>query len=416
MKLSYKLRIYPNRGKLEVIKALCALWRTLVNYYIDLYWKLPEWEFSNSKPPKEFRGSGTKLENLASVKAWQIVRAMINKHKKSKENKKKDFRLEKDKGISKQENEIKVLTKPEFKKEEVELDETLFTFGDWTTKEFDVWIKCYSGQRGKRVVIPAKKHRRVNYWLNRGAVLSNSIKFKKIGKNWYVIIYLNYLPLKRQEKVLIGIDIDYKNGAVDSTGKIWFFEEWEDLRKRTKWRSYTKGENPLKQELNKLAKKLVNYYYCNFALEDLFIQDKNGRNKKFRRNYKNLPYKHLLKRLETLTVLEGFQAVRVNPVYTSQTCPVCEFRSKKNRRGDLFQCKRCGFTEHADVVGAVNVAIKAGLRYGLHPVVARGVAEGWRRLGTQPPVECLVACTPPQSRLGADFRTHNPPCQTCLFS
>lgn len=397
MKLSYRLRIYPNRGKLEVIKALCALWRTLVNYYIDLYWKLPEWEFSNSKPPKEFRGSGTKLENLASVKAWQVVKSAIKKHERSKG--------------------IKVLAKPEFKKDEVELDETLFTFGDWATKEFDVWIKCYSGQRGKRIVIPAKKHRRVNYWLNRGATFSKSIKFKKIGKNWYVIVYLNYSSsTKRQEKTVVGIDVDYKNGAVDSTGKVWFFEEWEDLRKRTKWRKYPDGNNPLKQKFNQLAKELVNTYECHFALERLELKGKKNRSKKFRRDTKNVPYGHLARRLKTLAVLEGFQTVRVSPEYTSQTCPVCGCISRKNRNGDDFACKKCGFKHHADVVAAVNIAIRAGLKRKLHPVVAQGVAEGWRRLGTQPPVECLVVCTPPQSRLGADFRTHNPPCQICLFN
>jgi len=391
--LSYKLKVFANKNKLCTLETLAQIWQKRVNYYIDFYWKLPDWELEQPRPPKEFRGQGSKFENIASVKAWQIVKSIKNQRKKEKS-----------------------YIKPIFKKLEFELDETLFTFGDWTTKEFDIWIKCYSGQRGKRLVIPAKKHRRVNYWLNRRAILRNFIKFKKIGKNWYVIIYLNYLPLKQQEKAVIGIDIDYKNGAVDSTGKIWFFEEWEDLRKRTKWRSYTKGQNPLKQKLNKLAKKLVNYHHCNFALENLFIQSKKGRSKKFRKDYKNLPYKHLLKRLETLTALEGFQTVRVSPEYTSQTCPVCGYISRKNRNGDNFACKKCSFKYHADIVAAINIAIRAGLRYGYQPVVAQGVAEEWRRLGTQPPIECLIACTPPQSRLGADFRTHSPLCQVYLFN
>jgi len=53
--------------------------------------------------------------------------------------------------------------KPVLRKVEFELDETLFAFGDFTTKEFDLWIKAYSGERGKRIALPVKKHRRLNY-------------------------------------------------------------------------------------------------------------------------------------------------------------------------------------------------------------------------------------------------------------
>ena len=55
---------------------------------------------------------------------------------------------------------------------------------------------------------------------------------------------------------------------------------------------------------------------------------------------------------------------------------------------------------------------RAGKRYGFRPVVARAVAEGWGRLGLQPPVEDPVVWTPPQSRPPADLRRCDPPCYT----
>lgn len=43
--------------------------------------------------------------------------------------------------------------------------------------------------------------------------------------------------------------------------------------------------------------------------------------------------------------------------YTSQTCPECGHSCKENRiTRDAFQCKNCGFEQHADIVGALNVA------------------------------------------------------------
>ena len=46
----------------------------------------------------------------------------------------------------------------------------------------------------------------------------------------------------------------------------------------------------------------------------------------------------------------------VSPQYTSQTCPCCGHVSADNRQTQArFACVECGYENHADVVGAVNV-------------------------------------------------------------
>jgi putative transposase len=72
-------------------------------------------------------------------------------------------------------------------------------------------------------------------------------------------------------------------------------------------------------------------------------------------------------------VLSGSSlAIKVDPHYTSQTCPVCGYTSKQNRpkKGLLFICQnrqcphrqqRTGgqpYTLHADLVGARNIAMR----------------------------------------------------------
>jgi len=384
MKLQFKLKIFPNKNKRMILENFCNIWKNLVNSYIDLYWKLPDWELKSKYPPKEFFLGNNKFEWYACLKAWQIVKATIKMKRK---------------------------TKPFFKKNEFDFYDNLFSFCNFVTKEFDLWLKVYSGIPFRRILIPCKKYRRLNYWLNKGATFSKAIKFKKINGNWYVIVYLNYKPKERKQNTkIVGFDIDYRNGVADSIGKIWFNKEFENLRKRTKWRSYKNGINPLRQLFNRIAKEIINIYQCNFAFEKLNFKGKKGRSKKFRRDYKNVPYNHLIKRIETLTKLEGFQIVRVSSVYTSQTCPICGYISKENRSGDNFKCKKCRFEYHADVVAATNIAIRAGLRYGYQPVVAQAVAEEWRRQGIQPPVECLAVSTPLQSRQGVGLCTLNLSC------
>ena len=52
----------------------------------------------------------------------------------------------------------------------------------------------------------------------------------------------------------------------------------------------------------------------------------------------------------------GGQLIPVAPQYTSQCCPACGHTAKANRTTQaLFACVQCGYTENADVVGAMNV-------------------------------------------------------------
>jgi transposase len=59
---------------------------------------------------------------------------------------------------------------------------------------------------------------------------------------------------------------------------------------------------------------------------------------------------------EKMMVFNRFDVIRVNPKYTSQTCPVCGFISRGNRKNESFKCLECGFVGHADHVGAINIS------------------------------------------------------------
>jgi putative transposase len=52
----------------------------------------------------------------------------------------------------------------------------------------------------------------------------------------------------------------------------------------------------------------------------------------------------------------GGRLVVVPPQHTSQTCPVCGHVATENRQTQAnFKCVECGFEEHADLVGAMNI-------------------------------------------------------------
>lgn len=52
----------------------------------------------------------------------------------------------------------------------------------------------------------------------------------------------------------------------------------------------------------------------------------------------------------------GAQFMEVREDYTSQTCPCCGALSKC---GEVYNCKNCGFSHDRDIVGALNILLKA---------------------------------------------------------
>jgi putative transposase len=55
----------------------------------------------------------------------------------------------------------------------------------------------------------------------------------------------------------------------------------------------------------------------------------------------------------------GCTVVAVDPRHTSQACSRCGHTARNNRRSrDLFVCRACGFSLHADLNGARNIVAK----------------------------------------------------------
>jgi hypothetical protein len=56
----------------------------------------------------------------------------------------------------------------------------------------------------------------------------------------------------------------------------------------------------------------------------------------------------------------GNRREKVNPAYSSQTCPRCGYVHYENRKGDRFVCLYCEWSGHSDWVGAYNLRNRIG--------------------------------------------------------
>ncbi|GAJ73370.1 DNA primase [Vibrio sp. JCM 18904] len=69
------------------------------------------------------------------------------------------------------------------------------------------------------------------------------------------------------------------------------------------------------------------------------------------------------RQLEYKQLWNGGLVVAVPAQYTSQTCPCCSHVSKDNRKTQShFECIKCGYTNNADIVGALNILERGGHR------------------------------------------------------
>jgi len=58
--------------------------------------------------------------------------------------------------------------------------------------------------------------------------------------------------------------------------------------------------------------------------------------------------------------LAGIPVEYVGSAYTSQECPSCGYTASHNRISQSeFRCRQCGYANHADIVGALNIQHRA---------------------------------------------------------
>lgn len=322
---TYTIKLSPNKSKVKRLNRLISFWRDQVNHKLRLFWDIDEIE--GSYPPKELSAGGRLIRD-ASVKAWQIA-----------------------KGAKATDQET-----PVFDGFEIDLNQaSAYIIEDFETVEFDIWFNVISLDKGNRLKIPGKKTPGFNAALESGT-LRKSFKLIKKNGDYYMECFVEFPELESDNGDVIGVDVGINHAAVTSDG-ILYGSDVKYLQKRTKHRAYNRGLSAVKQRLNAIVKKIIgDHPKHDFAVEELLFKGKDGRTRGFRRKHNRWAYNHLSKQLEQIGIVKGFDVIRVNPKYTSQTCPVCGFISRGNRNYESFKCLECGFTGHADHVGAINIS------------------------------------------------------------
>ena len=249
-------------------------------------------------------------------------------------------------------------------------------------------------QTSKRVFLP--KIGWVKYRNSRqviGDVKNMSISRK--GKYWYVSIQTEYETeiLRHESNSIIGIDMGVKRFFTLSDGS--YIEPLNSFRKLSKKLAFEQRKLSKKVRFSanwKKQKLKINRLYEHIAnarldflhktstkiskkpamvvVEDLKVRNMSksakgvitspGRNVKAKsglnKSILDQGWGMFVQMLEYKQSWLGGDVIKVNPQYTSQTCPCCKNTSKENRKSQsAFECIECGFKANADWVGALNV-------------------------------------------------------------
>jgi putative transposase len=177
-----------------------------------------------------------------------------------------------------------------------------------------------------------------------------------------------YTPLnsfRKLEKKLAKLQRQLKN-------KKKFSANWKKAKASIS-KLHSKIANARKDYLHKISNEITNNHGM-IAIEDLKICNMSKSAKGDAENHgKNVAAKSGLnksildqgwyefrRQLTYKQQWKGGVLVAVPPHHTSQTCPACLSVNKLNRQSQAhFECIECGFTENADLVGAINILNRA---------------------------------------------------------
>jgi putative transposase len=264
------------------------------------------------------------------------------------------------------------------------------------------------GTLNGRISIPYQGYDKHIALIRAGATIGDAkLWYDKPKKTFYLLVSLTIekpdpTPLSFAEVVGVDVGIRYLAVTSTSTGKAGFHSgkrtrhkanHYARLRKRLqkkgtrgskrRLRRIEQRERRLKLQANHcIAKQIIKEHpHALIGLEQLTdIRERTRRRKRKRKKngkgtepvspkarkanrvYSQWSFAELQARIRYKAALSGSLVIKVDADYTSKACPMCGHTTDENRpqKGLRFVCQNntCGYTLHADLVGARNVTMR----------------------------------------------------------
>jgi IS605 OrfB family transposase len=154
-----------------------------------------------------------------------------------------------------------------------------------------------------------------------------------------------------------GMDSNYKHGLVFSDGQTTGDTAYDTIQGFAKRQKHTHAH--IKSLVGQALKQIDFTHIRVLCIEDLKHVKAFKRGtfpRRLNRRLSHWLYNFLAEKLVNCCQEHGIRFERKHPWKTSQFCRFCQKWDRRNRRGDLFACRTCGHTDHADFNAAHNLA------------------------------------------------------------
>ena len=111
------------------------------------------------------------------------------------------------------------------------------------------------------------------------------------------------------------------------------------------------------KKITTVLAEIAKTHNTDIVRENLRNMKTNSRKGSKKLNYRlqTLPYRKIIFNLDYKAYERDLNVVEIDAKKTSITCPSCGYVDKKNRNGDRFKCKRCGFELNPHYVACLNL-------------------------------------------------------------
>jgi len=272
---------------------------------------------------------------------------------------------------------------PVLENDSIQCSVNILSYEPGKTTDFD-WLKLSTLNPGHPVLIPIKLHpyavKSIKYW---GERCSGILLYKRNGQ-WecQFVLKKKIKVFKEKPSEVVGIDIGMVTMVSTSEGSQYgqvkeiIAKKVEQQAERTKNKQKlnsclkkngkeeislksSKAERYVRNEigraLNALIKELPNGVAI--AFENLSVADMRMKSHGMNRRLRASQLGYIRDKLEYKCIEHDLNYKKVQPAYSSQTCPRCGFVDKGNRPSQAkFCCLNCGFEANADHSASVNLA------------------------------------------------------------
>jgi putative transposase len=198
---------------------------------------------------------------------------------------------------------------------------------------------------------------------------------------WLHVVVTLSPPARTSTGVCIGVDLGLRHPAVTSQAALLGKKHWKEVDRRAfrlQRALQSKGAKSAKRHLKKLSRRQQRFHRdCDHVLSKRLVQsvppggttvhedltDIRRRVRARRGAGQRQLHAWSFAQWRQFVVYKaeeaGLDVVAIDPRHTSQTCSHCGFKHRANRRSQaLFQGRHCGYTLHADLNAAKNIAAK----------------------------------------------------------